>query len=126
MLDITGVNAQVIYLFNNVGQKVVRRLFLKEIAIALIKPMALSRSAMLCLPKDVRHSAKKVAGLQDQEELPRNPDNGEVRKARCTVCPQKKDVKIKTACEVFKRQICVKHMKTVCEGCLHNESDNSG
>uniref|UniRef100_A0A1B6E2X5 PiggyBac transposable element-derived protein domain-containing protein n=1 Tax=Clastoptera arizonana TaxID=38151 RepID=A0A1B6E2X5_9HEMI len=127
LLDIAGVNAQIIYLFNNPTKPILRRLFLKEIAIELVKPLAQSRCTIQTLPKNIRQSARIVAGLGQGSGVqgPVKANDGQKRKARCTICPRNKDIKVKTSCEMCKIPMCMSHMKTVCEGCLIQVNDES-
>lgn len=124
LIDIAGINAQVIFLSNNPESKLPRRQFLKEVAIELIKPQALRRTTVLSLPKNVRQSAQKVSqGCQPCVNAAQNPVPR--KKQRCSVCPRNKDIKINTYCESCKSPMCVKHMKSVCEPCFSKESPES-
>lgn len=124
LIDISGINAQVIFLSNNPDSKLPRRQFLKEVAIELIKPHALRRTSILSLPKNVRQSAQKVSrGRKPCVNAAQNP--APRKKQRCSVCPRSKDIKINTYCESCKSPMCIKHMKHVCEPCFSKEMSES-
>lgn len=114
LLDISCINAQVIYLTNDtVGKNTPRRLFLKELGMSLVKHQVVKRSSNTSLPKTLRASVCKVARVEPPPTTVAEPN----ARVRCTVCPRNKDNKTKFRCEKCQAAMCLSHLKTVCEPC---------
>ncbi|PSN42458.1 hypothetical protein C0J52_18913, partial [Blattella germanica] len=62
LLNIAGINSQVIYIFNNQMKNSVRRMYLKELAIGLTVDHLKRRAALTNLPREVREKRQEVAG----------------------------------------------------------------
>lgn len=74
LLDIVGINAQIIYEGNS-REKAVRRTFLKELGISLVKNHIQTRSTIVTLPKELRTKIRMILGQperQPQELLRKN------------------------------------------------------
>jgi hypothetical protein len=121
LLDIAGINAQVIFTCNNIDANRPRRLFLKDIGMEMVKPQAAKRSSLKNIPKQIRQSAKKIG--QVGEEAANRP-NVRPKKTRCTVCPRNRDIKTSSFCVKCNKPMCVSHMKTVCQECLEPQDDS--
>lgn len=121
LLDIAGINGQVIFTSNNIDVNQPRRLFLKEIGSAMVKPQAARRSSQMNIPKQIRQSAKKI-GEVVQETANRTIVRG--KKTRCVVCPRNKDNKTTNSCVKCYKPMCNKHMETICQECLEPQQDS--
>lgn len=112
LLDIAGINAQIIFSSNNPSHDVIRRMFLREVGECLIKPGIRKRINSQYLTKDLRAKAAKLSGVNEENQgqtlRERAPKPG-----RCTICPRKKDKKTNAYCCKCYEVICVKHMKCV-------------
>jgi len=62
MLNISGINSQIIYIANNPNIKIQRRIYLRNLAIELIKPAIAKRAASTCLPREIRIKAARISG----------------------------------------------------------------
>lgn len=74
LLDIVGINAQIIYEGNS-SEKSVRRTFLTEQGISLDKNHIQTRSTIVTLPKELRTKIRMILGQperQPQELLRKN------------------------------------------------------
>lgn len=120
LLDIVGINAQIIFSSNNPSHEVTRRMFLREVGECLVKPGIRKRINSQYLTKDLRAKAAKLSGVteenQGQTSRERAPKPG-----RCTICPRKKDKKTNAYCCKCYEVMCVKHMKNVCEKCFEQD-----
>lgn len=108
------------------GQVIKRRLFLKEIAMSLIRSQAVKRSSIVSLPRTLRASVAKVARIDTPPQQPQ-PARNDGSRVRCSVCPRNMDKKTKYRCDKRKRALCISHLKYVCESCLskkHNNDDD--
>lgn len=113
MLNISGINSQIIYIANNPNIKIQRRIYLRNLAIELIKPAIAKRAASTCLPREIRIKAARISGQQLQiETTEREGSSG-----RCFFCPRAKYRKTKNACGKFNKWICKDHLKQICFEC---------
>lgn len=116
ILDLAGINSYVVFQSNNPQSKMNRTSFLQELGFALVAQQVQTRATQMRLPKEIRQRAAKRAKM-DNAIAPAVPPNPGQR-SRCTVCPRKNDMKVKTTCFKCNKYMCNKHMKTVCEPCL--------
>lgn len=115
LLDIAGINSQVICFSNNPDLKCPRRTFLRQIGFKLVNENICRRATSKTLPKYLRPKIARISGIPENREIrPQLP----VRKGRCVVCPRQKDIKTKCYCENCSRNMCMAHMKNICEECL--------
>ena len=124
LLDIAGINSQIVFSSNNQHTDVVRRQFLREVGLDLIKPTIQKRTSTTCIPRTIREKAAKMIGEEDVNSGPsrdRTPKPG-----RCVVCPRKKDIKTKSYCVQCLRIMCLKHTVSVCKDCHNNQQNESG
>ena len=66
LLDIAGINSMVIYSRNNPKSTMVRKEFLREIAVEMIKPAISRRAAISSLPKRIKRNATKMTRDQSK------------------------------------------------------------
>nr|XP_022911139.1 piggyBac transposable element-derived protein 4-like [Onthophagus taurus] len=116
ILDLASVNSYVVFQGNNPQSKMNRKSFLQELGFTLVAQQVQTRATQMRLPKEIRQRAAKRAKM-DNAIAPAVPPNPGQR-SRCTVCPRKNDMKVKTTCFKCNKYMCNKHMKTVCEPCL--------
>lgn len=113
MMNMAGVNSQIIYACNNNVYDIQRRLYLRELALNLTKNHLVRRSMETNVPRSVRERRQEVAGtasVQNNQELP----PAGIRK-RCFFC--KKDSKTKYYCQKCKKFICLTHLQAWCPPC---------
>lgn len=120
MLNITGINSQIIYIANNPNIKIKRRIFLRNLAMELIKPAIAKRAASTFLPREIRIKAATISGQQLRiETTEREGSSG-----RCFFCPRAKDRKTKNSCGKCNKWICKDHLKQICLDCS-NKYENA-
>lgn len=128
LLDIAGINAQVIYEANNGPRKVVRRLFLRDLGIALVRPQIKKRASNMHIPRTLREKAARISGSQKDvhsagvsKEIPE--EITVTKPGRCVVCPRNKDIKTKYFCFDCKKRMCLNHMINICKNCQENKNN---
>lgn len=123
ILDIAGINSQVIFVSNNPETKIVRRLYLRGLGLELLKPQVTKRVATKNVPRSIRLGAAKYADIP--VEKPQQSSSGNRSSGRCIVCPRKKDKKTKCSCYKCDKFMCQNHMKLICESCLQGEESGN-
>ncbi|XP_014467763.1 PREDICTED: uncharacterized protein LOC106740840 isoform X2 [Dinoponera quadriceps] len=146
LLDVAGMNAQVLY---NVSRREspqkYRRVFLKNLALALLKPQLQERAKIKTLPVNIRavilHQVGGCEGNPQQDEQGSSrkrshevmSEDGAVRKkGRCFMCGRAKNTSTTLKCHTCSRFTCKRHMaciKYTCEKCetkTDEGSDSSG
>lgn len=86
-----------------------RRIFLKILGNALIKPFMNNKSLTNINP--VLGKARRLAERNRTDEHLR-------KRARCHVCPRESDKKTSQQCNHCQRTCCTLHLKTFCSSCL--------
>lgn len=114
LLNIAGINAQVVYYSRNTNEKMKRRIFLRTLAMELIKPQVGKRAAETSLPKRIREKASRLTGQQHPPQAQRARLGAT---GRCEVCPRNKDRKTAKSCGKCQKWICVDHVNMVCDEC---------
>lgn len=116
LINIAGINAQVIFL-NNTSNKMKRRAFLKNLAWELTIDLIQYRATVVTLPREVRELAKRIGNVY---ETPSFAPSGKKQGGRCAKCPRSKDRKTRFICQICKIYLCLDHAQTVCEECAIN------
>lgn len=117
MLDIAGINSEIIY--NNTRPLVDpprRRIFLTELAFELFEDHLKDRAKIPTLPKDVTTFLSKYRPVLEAE-VTRNP-NG-----RCHICSSKKNNRTTVTCSLCNHFVCKGHSSrnVTCQNCLPSE-----
>lgn len=116
LLNVCGINAYVI--FNHNSKKVLsRRVFLKKLALDLIKENLAQRENNLHLKRDVRGNIRRFMPEEANKNHPLQPN---AAPKRCGDCPRKKDRKTKYCCQNCSKPICQEHIKALCSECSNN------
>uniref|UniRef100_A0A1B6E438 PiggyBac transposable element-derived protein domain-containing protein n=1 Tax=Clastoptera arizonana TaxID=38151 RepID=A0A1B6E438_9HEMI len=113
MLNVAGVNSQIIFSANNPTKKKFRRVYLKELASELTSAHVNRRSLLTNLPPEIRKRRQEVAGTSIQAENVDQFPPGTRR--RCYLC--KKDSKTKYSCKYCLKFICLSHAQFACTNC---------
>ncbi|XP_046404918.1 piggyBac transposable element-derived protein 4-like [Ischnura elegans] len=121
ILNIAGINAQVIYMSNNAERKLVRRLFLREVGRELVHAQIRKRATCNSVPRSLREKVLKLSGSTSSGH---SEFDVKIR-ARCTICPRNMDKKTNQFCSRCSKTMCLKHMKTVCPHCFDHLNENN-
>lgn len=117
MLDIASLNAYVLLCHNMQNYKNKRRLFLSELAFALIEPHLYSRLNTIPLHNTTK-LALQLCGVMKTNDGLENKANRKRR--RCYLCPAKNDNKTERFCSQCHKNVCKTHSTEIitCENCL--------
>lgn len=122
MLDITGVNSFILYnAFRDNSPYKIRGMFLKDLAMGLVRPHMQDRLANIALQEELKMGICRVLKIdmpRDPPPAPGNPGEKSKRK-RCYTCPPKKDRKTNVYCEKCIKPICSECSKKLCRNCIN-------
>lgn len=114
LFNITGINSYVIYK-SKIHSNISRRVFLKRLAVDLVKPHQMTRASIPTLPRPLSKRLKTQHGIQDQGSISEAGRSQSYK--RCHVCPRSKDRKTKTECSKCQKHVCNDHLNIVCQNC---------
>lgn len=119
LLNLSGINSHLIY-FENVGDQMSRRNFLKNLAIELARPHQMKRANMMTLPTLLRMQIRSQLKLPEVEMCRTESTSS---REKCAFCPKKKNRKTMVRCSKpeCKLPICGEHTKSVCVNCWEKE-----
>lgn len=121
ILNISGINSQVIYNANNPNKNTLRRHFLEDLSFALINDHLKVRAQSQYIPRNMRNRIREICSLAAEEPN----ENAERREAgRCFCCSSKKNRKTRYFCKKCKTYLCLEHSTIVCSDCYRQYSDN--
>lgn len=113
MLNIGGVNAQIIYQENCPENKKTRLDFLKLLSRELMKEHLEFRCTIQSLPKEIKNKMVRYGlNVNSTEEFQRVRQSG-----RCSFCDRNKDRKTTKVCTNCARLICRDHLIEICPRC---------
>ncbi|XP_033230174.1 uncharacterized protein LOC117181518 isoform X2 [Belonocnema kinseyi] len=121
LLNIASVNAQILYESNREDCRVIRKKFLKNLALSLMKNHLSERAKILTLPTEIRAVLAKY-----RVETVEKKENLESRKrGRCHLCTRTRNVCTTIRCRSCVRFTCRAHVETtaVCFECKYEKND---
>lgn len=118
LLNISGINACIIFRDKANTSKMNRRFFLKTLSDMLRKDYMIHRLSIDCIPKDIKVRLHTILGVEEKRRLP--PPAAERDTGRCFLCDRQKNRKTKTKCSSCSRFICKEHTNTTCSQCSSN------
>jgi len=120
LLNIAGINAQVVY-FSNTQDKILRRHFLGQLSEALttqhIKTRLMNSNFPRQLTTRINLYLGKVQDEQQEVPVPAPEDQQPKKKQRCELCPRKTDRKTKTCCSKCRKFVCGNDGNYYCNDC---------
>lgn len=124
LLNIAGINSQILYNAANINNpQKYRRVFLKELSLALMRPHLSERAEIQSLPLDLKMFLKKYKNVQDdQDEEPPAKKRG-----RCYCCGRSKNRVTTISCDKCNRMVCKEHSVAICSNCntlVSNEEES--
>lgn len=117
LLNIIGINGMILLKGSNTREKEIiinRRLFLKELAMALVRPHMMSRLNTPTLPRHLRETICRVLKMNEEIQA---PDKPEQLTGRCAFCTRSQDRKSRVKCSICKKFVCLEHQKKICPTC---------
>jgi len=114
LMNIGGINAQIIF-HKNSGQSIQRRVFLKDLAFALMRPHILQREMDSNLSLELCTLMRNITGTADTRK--------EVAEGFCAKCPRRKNRKTKKYCATCAKPVCNEHAIFLCNDCFEKEED---
>lgn len=116
LLNISGINSQVIFNTNNLNKKVLRRHFLENLSFSLIEPHLRVRSTSNSLSKCIRIRICEICKIGPPAEPYEERRN---ILGRCVPCGSKKNRKTKYCCKSCQKFLCMEHTKIICADCCN-------
>lgn len=128
-LNISGINAQIIYKSNKAADKnnnvsMTRREFLKKLALDLIQPHLLDRLKEPRLTIELRHTILKITKLKSDTVAEWNAEDNGASNGFCAFCPRRKNRKTKKHCCNCSSFICNEHTAFFCMDCQQKLTDS--
>nr|XP_023025985.1 uncharacterized protein LOC111513991 [Leptinotarsa decemlineata] len=117
LLNLSGINSQVIFCANKPQSRVVRRQFLENLALCLIEPHLKIRAMSQNLPRPLRVRICHICKLE-VAEANRNTEN---IFGRCFNCSSKKNRRTKYRCQDCNKFLCLEHVTIFCMECSSQE-----
>lgn len=113
LMNIAGINAQIIFKANKGNPRIIRRNFLKNLSLQLMENWFKERATIMTLPRDIRLFLEKYK----QPELP--TQTAEKKRGRCGMCGRSKNMVTTRKCTLCKNFICKDHSleKVTCVNC---------
>lgn len=125
MLNIAGINAQIIYKANTDNSDR-RRLFLKKLALEMISCHTSQRMSNPRIPRAIRSSLKRCAASTSSNAEP-EPElvepQAKLALTRCEECPRSRDRKTRFRCHSCNKRVCLEHANTVCMTCIDQSTE---
>lgn len=118
MMNIAGINAQIIFKANKENPCIMRRIFLKNLSMQLMENWFKERAVINTLPRDIRLFLEKYKESEPPAEVL------ERKRGRCGMCVRAKNMVTTRKCTVCKQFICKEHSleKVTCMNCnIHQE-----
>lgn len=122
LLDVSTVNAYILYGSYKDTPTIERADFLKQLARSLTLPQWKRRMENLKLPRELRMAISKLCGNTEETvtENDPHPDRLE-KKTTCYLCPPKLKRKTQYVCVCCQQAICLQCAKKICAECLANK-----
>lgn len=118
ILNIAGVNSQVIYsLANPQQQKLPRPEYLKQLGLALARPCMERRIGNSKIPRKLRSITANILGLSLPRSQDQPPDVPRSKRKRCSICPPSLDRKTSNCCIICKSPVCQQCAELICPNC---------
>jgi len=122
LLDISGINSFRIFQMNNPLDKSIRRTYIYDLSLELMKENLRERAELRNLPKDLS------IFLEPYREHPANqPPVGAQpnQRAICHICGSKKNHRTQLACKDCGKYVCKNHCTVTCNNCQESPDEGS-
>lgn len=118
VLNISTVNAFVLYQSYKDVQSIKRLNFLKALARSLVEPHMRARLAGSTLQNELRFTISRVLGIKVNEDMERTEEDVLERRGTCYLCDWRLKRRTKYLCCVCKKPICLQCSKKICKKCV--------
>ncbi|CAG4966680.1 unnamed protein product [Parnassius apollo] len=98
----------------NTKTVLLRRMYLKEISLALVRPHLMKRSSIMTFPSTLKRQIARFVPMENQE-------THEKREGICSICPTRKNRRTKKGYKVCAKLLCNEHCVYLCECCFDGE-----
>lgn len=122
IMDLAAINARILVKSNSENPTTLRRIFLKNLGLSLMKPFLEERANISSLPIDIR------TGLAKYKKPTLVAEGGETntkRKGRCVTCGRGKNINTTITCDNCGDFVCKAHaiIQTSCGKCNNPQED---
>lgn len=117
-LNVAGINSLVLYGANNPDTSLVRRSFLRKLAMSLVEPHLRLRIQVQSIPSRIKDRIRELYSIAPSEEEERKVQHG-----RCHYCDAKRNRKTRYCCKKCKKFMCLEHVTIVCDACYETSHD---
>lgn len=114
IMNVAGVNALNIYRANQNYTDVVRKNFLQDLALELMKPAIQRRINLQNVPVEIKRRGKMLLGIVDP---PVQPQPKHSSMGRCFLCGRARNKTTRKTCEKCYNWVCPDHQKSICNTC---------
>lgn len=123
ILDISAVNAYVLYYNYRDNEKTTRIIFMKKLAKALVQPHVERRIQDFHISHELRACMGRV--LQVKPPVITKNDEGDrlEKKKTCHLCDPKKKRKSFYVCYECRKPVCLECTKKICNKCIQEKND---
>lgn len=119
ILDLSAINASILYNMHSRGTPIDQAVFLKCLARSLVVPHMQCRFLNSRLPRELRSSIKRVIGSEAPEnQREENIPEGNQSRKLSHICPSKLKRKTAYKCDTCTKHVCLQCSKPVCKDCL--------
>uniref|UniRef100_A0A1Y1K4Z8 PiggyBac transposable element-derived protein domain-containing protein n=1 Tax=Photinus pyralis TaxID=7054 RepID=A0A1Y1K4Z8_PHOPY len=129
IMNIGGINAMVLYHLNHSEEKIIRKDFLRTLAMSMIKPQIRRRLQIDSIPKQLKVKCSFILGDEEpsnsnKENSDRAPKQQKMGNGRCHICPRKNDRRTRNTCGTCNKWVCKDHQEKVATICVRCSTDN--
>ncbi|XP_044593669.1 piggyBac transposable element-derived protein 3-like [Cotesia glomerata] len=113
ILNIAGINSRIIY-EENVGSKIVRREFLRQLFFQLVQPQLVLRSQLPNLKLELRSIVLKIGNIKPEKQTHASS------RRLCCYCPRRANSYTTKSCSSCNTPLCNQHTVRYCTDCDSN------
>lgn len=125
LLDVSTINAYVLYSSYKDAPKIERADFLKKLAKSLVLPQWKRRMTNSRLPRELRMAISNLCGNSDDVGPNTNDIEDHLEKrATCSKCPPRLKRKTHYGCVSCKKPICLQCSKKICIECVLDKANS--
>lgn len=118
LMNIAGINAQILFMASKKNAKGDRRLFLKNMALKMMEPHLRDRATVKTLPADMVAFLAKYK-VEEERASVEVEEKSSKKRGRCETCGRAKNVSTTIRCTSCRKFVCKKHadITAICKKC---------